>query len=331
MDKANRNQWINSLFYALKPVIPRQVQIMLRRRSAIKKKKMSGTEWLIVEKAGALPKNWQGWPDNKRFAFALRHDIETVVGHDRCLQLRDIEQSYGMRSSFNFVPERYQVSATLREELVQSGFEVGVHGLNHDGKLYQSFEIFQQRSKRINQYLSDWQSAGFCAPASHHVLQWNHLLNIRYDSSTFDTAPFEPQSDGVDTIFPFWVPTDAQTSDGYVELPYTLPQDFYLFVILQEKSTDAWKRKLDWIAEKGGMALLITHPDYMWFGQGKANFQEYPVNLYEEFLDFVQTHYKDQYWHALPKEIAAFYEAQVAQKKIAKQSEPFKSTTLNLV
>jgi hypothetical protein len=30
-----------------------------------------------------------------------------------------------------------------------------------------------------------------------------------------------------------------------------------------EKTISIWKKKLDWIVEKGGMALLITHPDYM--------------------------------------------------------------------
>ena len=39
-----------------------------------------------------------------------------------------------------------------------------------------------------------------------HNLQWLHALNAEYDSSTFDTDPFEPEPDGVGTIFPFWVP-----------------------------------------------------------------------------------------------------------------------------
>ena len=47
-----------------------------------------------------------------------------------------------------------------------------------------------------------------------------------------------------------------------------MPQDHLLFVILQEKNIDIWKRKLDWIAEKGGMALLNTHSDYMSFDGG---------------------------------------------------------------
>jgi hypothetical protein len=43
----------------------------------------------------------------------------------------------------------------------------------------------------------------------------------------------------------------------YVELPYTLPQDSTLFLVLRELNNDIWKHKLDWIAMNGGMALVI--------------------------------------------------------------------------
>ena len=99
----------------------------------------------------------------------------------------------------------------------------------------------------------------------HHNLEWIHDLDIEY-ASTFDTDPFEPQSDGVGTIFPFWVSGNSNQK-GYVELPYTLPQDFTLFILMKEKNIDIWKQKLDWIAENGGMALVNTHPDYMNFDE----------------------------------------------------------------
>ncbi len=51
-------------------------------------------------------------------------------------------------------------------------------------------------------------------------------------------------------------------------MPYTLVQDFNLFIVLRESTNAIWKRKLAWIAERGGMALLDTHPDYMAFGEG---------------------------------------------------------------
>src|SRR5260370_1430837 len=63
-------------------------------------------------------------------------------------------------------------------------------------------------------------------------------VNMLYDASTFDTDPFEPQPDGVNTVFPFLVSRDD--GSAYVELPYTLPQDFTLFLLLQETSADIW-------------------------------------------------------------------------------------------
>ena len=126
-------------------------------------------------------------------------------GHDKCLELASLEKELGFVSSFNFVPERYNVSPKLRNKLVKLGFEVGVHGLNHDGKLFSSKKIFDERAKKINEYIRQWNAAGFRAPAMHHNLEWIHGLNITYDLSTFDTDPFEPQSDGVGTIFPFIV------------------------------------------------------------------------------------------------------------------------------
>ncbi len=218
----------------------------------------------------------------------------------------ELEQRYGFVSSFNFVPERYNVSPALRAKLESEGFEVGVHGLNHDGKLYSSREEFRRRAHKINRYIEQWGTVGFRSPAMHNNLEWIKDLNIEYDASTFDTDPFEPQPDGQYTIFPFYVEGDANRS-GYVELPYTLPQDFTLYVILQEKDPSIWQRKLDWIARNGGMALVNIHPDYIHFGSGRPGNEEFPANVYASFLDYVRTQYEGEYWHALPRQVAAFW------------------------
>lgn len=295
----------NRIFYQLKPLIPRRLQVWLRSQMALQKRRRYSQIWPILEEAGKPPAGWPGWPEQKRFALVLRHDVEWEMGQQKCSKLMVLEQAMGFRSSFNFVPERYQVLPQVRHSLTMNGFEVGVHGLKHDGKLFQSRKIFQERAHKINFYLKDWQAVGFYAPASHHNLDWLHDLEIDYDSSTFDTDPFEAQPDGVQTIFPFWVYHDL-TQTGYVELPYTLPQDFTLFILMKEKNIDIWKQKLDWIAEKGGMALVNTHPDYMNFKEGESGPEEYPIYYYSEFLSYIKTTYGGQYWHALPKEIASF-------------------------
>ena len=108
------------------------------------------------------------------------------------------------------------------------------------------------------------------------------------------------------TIFPFVVKGHGSRK-GYIELPYTLPQDFTVFVLMKEKTVNIWKQKLDWIAERGGMALLNTHPDYMNFTGTRPHYEEYPAEYYEEFLQYVKTKYEDRYWHVLPKEMARFW------------------------
>lgn len=282
------------------------MQIVLRRQIVLRKCKLYSHIWPIDEKAGKLPDGWSGWPDQKRFALVLTHDVDTAEGHKKCRQLIEIEKGLGFRSSFNFVPERYSVSSKLRRYLSENGFEVAVHGLNHDGKLFLSRKIFSERAIRINHYLQAWKAVGFHSPSMHHNLEWIHDLTIEYDQSTFDTDPFEPQPDGVGTIFPFLVQGNP-TQKGYVELPYTLPQDFTLFVIMKQRNIKVWKEKLDWIAEKGGMVLLNTHPDYMDFEGKKLNMEEYPSEYYAEFLEYVKCEYEGQYWHVLPKDMAKFW------------------------
>ena len=264
--------------------------------------------WPIDPGASRLPDNWNGWPEGKRFALVLTHDVDTQKGHDRCRSLLELEKEFGFRSSFNFVPKRYDVSPELREFITLCGFEVGVHGLYHDGKYFDSRDEFMRRAGEINKSPISWGAAGFRPPALHHNLEWILDLNILYDASTFDTDPFEPHPDGARTIFPFYFSHRGDRGKGFVELPYTLPQDFTLFILLREKTIDIWKKKLDWIVDQGGMALINTHPDYMSFEDQPPSLEEYPVRHYKDLLNYLENRYKDQYWHVLPKEIAAFWE-----------------------
>lgn len=294
------------LYYLVKPFIPRRAQLAVRRSVTLRKRAKVRGHWPIDESAGNPPENWKGWPDGKQFALVLTHDVDTGKGQERCFDLAKLEMRLGFRSSFNFVPRRYAVSPELRKYLAWNGFEVGVHGLYHDGNYFRSRDTFSRRAVLINQYLKEWGAVGFRAPCMYHNLDWIHDLDIEYDASTFDTDPFEPQPDGVRTIFPFRV-NGSPVRSGYVEIPYTLPQDFTLFILMREKSIDIWKQKLDWVAECGGMALLITHPDYMNFGASRPAYDEYPVKNYIEYLLYIKRKYHGRYWHVLPRDMALYY------------------------
>jgi len=307
----------NYLYYEIKPFIPRATRLRIRRWFALRMRDSVQDTWPIAPGSQLSPKGWPGWPNGKRFAFVLTHDVEGREGLARCRRLMQLEMELGFRSSFNFVPEgEYRVPFELRQELVSNGFEIGVHDLHHDGKLYSTRNGFLRKSKRINYYLKEWGASGFRGAFMFHNLTWLHDLNIQYDCSTFDTDPFEPQPDGVGTIFPFWVP---RAEGGYAELPYTLTQDSNLFFLLNEKTTQIWENKLEWIAEHGGMALLNTHPDYIHF-QGSQCVGEYPEHLYASFLRKVRTKYGDQFWNALPKEVGRFVNS---HREVLRLDSPF--------
>jgi hypothetical protein len=318
-----------------------------------KRRRLSGV-WPILPGSERLPTGWPGWPQSRRMAFVLTHDVEGPEGLARVRQLAELEMSLGFRSSFNFIPEGdYQVSAELRAWLAENGFEVGVHDFHHDGRLFASRESFRAQARQINRYLKEWNVIGFRAGFMFHNLDWQHDLNVLYDASTFDTDPFEPQPDGVGTIFPFWVPgrgegakseepgvrsqdssptlerrPPAQRSDseaakpvataslpaseasaprgGYVELPYTLPQDTSLFLLFRERTIDIWRAKLDWIARHSGMALVNVHPDSFQFAGEPAHPRRFAAELYAEFLRYARERHGHEFWHVLPRELAGW-------------------------
>jgi hypothetical protein len=320
---------LNSFYFRIRPLIPRPMRLGLRRTLALRKLERVRGVWPIMPGSEVPPTGWPGWPEGKQFAFVLSHDVESQRGLERVKQLADLEMSLGFRSSFNFVPEGpYSVSPALRSWLVDHGFEVGIHDLHHDGRLFASRVSFRRKAERINSYLREWNTVGFRSAFMLRRSEWLHDLDIQYDSSTFDTDPFEPQPDGVNTIFPFWVPAPraqagsrehgargansslsaapgSPLSAGYIELPYTLPQDSTLFLILREKTNKIWRKKLDWVAKHGGMVSLATHPDYMYFA-GHAQAVQFPAGLYEDFLREVRLRYAGKYWHALPRQVAEF-------------------------
>lgn len=239
-----------------------------------------------------------------------------------------MESELGFRSSFNFIPEgSYAVSDELRSELRRGGFEVGVHDLHHDGKLYRNYRTFLRHAERINYYLRKWDAVGFRSGFMLHNLEWAHNLDILYEASTFDTDPFEPQPEGVGTIFPFWVArsssldhltsphreapvlpvANSRALQGYVELPYTLVQDSTLFTLLGERQADIWFKKVDWLAKNGGMVLVNVHPDYTAMNGAIHSRWEYPVELYRQLLEYLRCRYQGAYWHVTPAQLATWF------------------------
>ncbi len=308
----------NRLYYRLKPLLPASLRLAVRRWFAKRKREQVLGTWPILPGSEKPPANWAGWPDGKQFAFVLTHDVEGPAGLAKCRHLMDLEMRLGFRSSFNFIPEGdYTVPRSLIDELKANGFEVGIHDLHHDGKLYTNRQDFAQKAVRINHYMKEWGAVGFRSGFMLHNLEWLHDLEVAYDASTFDTDPFEPQPDGVNTIFPFWVEKGkAESGKQKRDLTSDLrplvsglrpPSSGYVELLMRERHPDIWFQKLDWVARHGGMALLDTHPDFMGMNGELTTGSEYPLAHYEALLQYIGSGYKGAYWHVLPKEIATYW------------------------
>ena len=301
-------------YYELKPLLPRHLVMLIRRRYRSRQEMDFPLGWPIEDRYVRFQFNClqhilrqRGleevsfvnlWPHNRRFTFALTHDIETKQGFDFVPEVAALEERLGFRSSFNVVPERYPIDHGLLSDLRQRGFEIGVHGLKHDGKLFSSRQTFEKRAERINRYLNDWGAVGFRSPYMHRNPAWLQSLSVEYDLSFFDTDPYEPMPGGTMSIWPF-------SLGSFVELPYTLVQDHTLLTVLEARSPQIWLDKVDFIEYWQGMALLNVHPDYL---RAPENFA-----IYERFLQVMKE--RENYWHALPREVARWW-------KLRKEFQP---------
>ncbi|HTX68655.1 MAG TPA: hypothetical protein VMH50_05860 [Thermoleophilia bacterium] len=290
------------LYYRVRPALPGRARALLRRvvvsgakddpplRWPVEDRFVSFAEQVhaVLEKTGsARPLPW--WPSGRSFAITLTHDVEGPYGVSHLPDLLALERERGFRSSVSFVGAAYQVPSSLLDDLRTDGFEIALHGWRHDGTLFASRGAFEQALPSMNRRLRQWASVGFRSPMTHRNPLWMQGLDIKWDSSFFDSDPFEPIPGGVMTIWPF-------VMGRFVELPYTLPQDHALIETLGESTPAIWIRKLDFIAAHGGMALLNSHPDYL-CRSGR-------LTMYAEFLDEIAG--RSGYWHALPRDVASW-------------------------
>jgi hypothetical protein len=218
------------------------------------------------------------------------HDVETEAGCRNIHLLRGPERACGYRSSWNFVPERYDVDPSVLKGLRDEGCEVGVHGLRHDGRDLGSRREFEARLPAIRAHAERWHAVGFRSPATQRVWEWMPELGFDYDCSYTDTDPYEPQPGGCCSYLPYF-------NQEQVELPITLPQDHTLFMILRHTTPDLWTDKARHLRDRGGMALVLAHPDYAVEPTVAAAWSR----LLEEFRD------DDTAWQALPGEVACWW------------------------
>lgn len=230
------------------------------------------------------------WPDGAPSCAIMTHDVETAAGRDFSASLMDIDDSFGIKASFQVIPEeRYAVTREFLSSIRDRGFEVIVHDLNHDGHLYRTRQQFLARVAKINAYGKEYGANGFRAGVLYRKQVWYDALDFSYDMSVPNVAHLDPQRGGCCTVMPYFI-------GNILELPVTTVQDYTLFNILGEYSTNLWKRQIEIIIRKHGLMSFIVHPDYISGTRERG--------IYEELLfDLARLREEKGIWTALPGEV----------------------------
>ena len=300
-------------YYAVRPLLPRKVQVGLRRRFRQIQDRASFPSWPVetslhrlealvlglLERVAGEPLPWiSSWPEPYSWALVLTHDVERAVGYANVRTVRALESSADLRSAWYFVPGRdYTVEQSMLDELRADGCEIGLHGLRHDG-LDLARATFPSRVGAMRSFAREWGVSGFRSPSTYRDRQLLQQLELLHDSSWSDVARYEPQPGGCCSWLPFFI------GEGFVELPITLPQDYTMFELRQERTERPWVEKAEFLRDQEGMALILTHPDYL---KGPER-----LGAYERFLAHAKQ--EQAVWHALPHEVAQWWVKRAASR-----------------
>lgn len=276
--------WARNIYYMLRPLLSVPVRERLQRVYLQGWEKIRFPKWpidctvervlerilvLVMREHGLqeVPFIWF-WPDGLDSCAIVTHDVETKAGRDFCSRLMTIDSSWGIRASFQVIPEqRYEVPDEFLEEIRNRGFEVNVHDLNHDGKLFWDRQKFSSRASAINRYGKEFRAIGFRSGAMYRNQDWCRDLDFEYDMSVPNAAHLEPQHGGCCTVMPYF-------NGDLLELPLTVSQDYALFHLLKSRSMELWETQLSAIRREHGMISILVHPDYVMGEREDAVYQQ---------------------------------------------------------
>lgn len=259
---------------------------------------------LKAHQVARIPFIWF-WPEGKNACAMMTHDVETAAGLSFCGTLMDIDDSFGIKSSFQLIPAaRYQVSNASIDMFRQRDFEVNVHDLKHDGHLYSDKQRFAGHAKRINQHAIEFGSKGFRAGALYRNVDWYGEYEFAYDMSLPNTARLDPQAGGCCTVMPFFI-------GNILELPVTTIQDYSLFHILGTYSTEIWWNQISSILDANGLMSFIVHPDYLETDRAR--------NTYSDLLAHLANLRSERaLWIATPGEVDSWWRQRNRMKIVAR-------------
>lgn len=230
-------------------------------------------------------------PNGYESIVLLTHDVETSIGLENIDIVRNIEKLHCVDSTWNFVLEKYGSPQLYIEKLQKDGCECGAHGLFHDGKLFESYDVYNTRMQKVYEISERLGLCGFRAPSLHRNVEWMTSFSFRWDSSFPAWDPFQPQPGGCRNATPYKI------NNITWELPVTLLQDYTLFYELQQTDISVWKAQSTALSMHGQLINIIVHPDYM-----NARL----LVCYSEFIRYCKTSLRA--WFVTPSELCDYLE-----------------------
>lgn len=313
---------VGKAYYFVRPVLPVKLRKHLQKIRLSDWKEFAFPRWpvdrtvdntlgdlllmsLKAQKVSEIPFIWF-WPRGASSCAILTHDVEATAGRDFTSSLMDIDDAFGVKASFQIVPElRYEVPTSYLEEIRRRGFEVNVQDLNHDGRLFRDRQEFLSRVEKINSYGREFQAVGFRSAVLYRRQEWYDALQFSYDMSVPNVAHLDPQRGGCCTVMPYFV-------GNMVELPVTMTQDYSLFHILDDHSIDLWKEQMQLVMAKHGLMNFIVHPDYI--------IDKPERRIYEKLLKYLVRLSADKNtWMPLPRDAADWWR-QRSQMKLVQRN-----------
>jgi hypothetical protein len=316
-----RSELIRKWYYLIRGGLPASVRRQLQKAYFSDREELPFPAWpvdftvdnlhqellrLLMQAGGVkrVPFIWF-WPEGADSCLIMTHDVETSVGRDFTSRLMDLDDSYGIKASFQVIPEkRYQISDDYVGEIRRRGFEFNLHDLNHDGNLYRERSEFDRRAARINSYVRRYGARGFRAGSMYRRQDWYDVFEFSYDMSVPNVAHLEPMRGGCCTVMPYFV-------GKILEIPLTLTQDYSLIHILDEYSTNLWKQQVALIREQNGLISLIIHPDYLVEPRARE--------VYQSLLEYLrQTVDQERTWNALAGDVDLWWRARSRMSLVAR-------------
>jgi hypothetical protein len=262
---------------------------------------------LRAQGAEKIPFIWF-WPEGFSSCAIMTHDVESEPGRDFCARLMDLDESFGIRSAFQVVPEkRYAVPRSFLASISSRGFEVNVHDLKHDGRLYADHAEFLRRATRINNYVREYGAQGFRSGILYRNADWFDAFEFSYDMSLPNVGHLDPQRGGCCTVMPFFI-------GRIIELPLTCTQDYTLFQILDDYSINLWKKQIALVREKHGLISFIIHPDYI--------IEQRAQDTYKLLLEHLaRLRAEDGIWTPLPRDVADWWRQRSKMELVQENGE----------